>query len=119
LAASEGHGAKVLGCFRDVLADPAKFEKGLAPQKRLDERFIGHMVTLVEVEAQLDPYFQYVLKHSADLFAQTHRPSDHSANPKPDPKSGMESLSPEHRSSWWLMPIATAFALSIWDQEVA
>jgi hypothetical protein len=118
LAASENEGAKVLGCFRDILADPAKFEKGLTPLRKLDERFIGHVVSLAEVEAQLDPYFQHLLKQSADLFMKTHRPSDHAANPKPDPKIGMESLGPAHESSWWLMPIAAAFALSIWDQNV-
>jgi hypothetical protein len=118
VASSADEGAKVLPCFKDILASPAKFEKGLAPHGMLHEHFVGHLVTLAEIEAQLDPYFQKVLHRSANLFVETHRPGKDSSNPLVDPKSGVELLGGNHESSWWWLPTGAAFALTVWDQDV-
>jgi hypothetical protein len=118
LAATAGEASRVVPCFKDILASPRKFEKGLSTQKKLDERFVGHLVTLAEIEAQLDPYFHKVLRRSADAFVETHRPDRESKNPLHDPEAGLELLGSTHQSSWWWLPTGVAFALTIWDQEV-
>jgi hypothetical protein len=118
LAATADDAARVVPCFKDILASPEKFEKGLAPRKNLGEHFVGHLITLAEIEAQLDPYFRKVLSRSAKVFVETHRPSQESEDPLADPKSGLDLLDSKHQSSWWWLPTGVAFALTIWDQDV-
>lgn len=118
LAATAEDAAKVVPCFKDILSRPGSFEQGLRPYKKLDEHFVGHLIALTEIEAQLDPYIRTVLWHSAELFVNTHRPHHDSTNPLADQKSGLDLLSSKHQESWWWLPAGVAFSLTIWDQDV-
>ena len=117
LASTPGEAERVVPCFKDILAKPGAFETGLATHGKLNEHFVGHLITLAEIEAQLDPYFHRMLKHSAEIFVGTHRPAHESSNPLADSKSGLEFLTRDHQSSWWWPPTGVAFALTVWSQE--
>jgi hypothetical protein len=118
LAVTADEATRVIPCFKGIVANPEKFENGLAPRKHLGEHFVAHLITLAEIEAQLDPYFQKALKLSTQAFVATHRPNGEVANPLNDGTVGLELLGEKHQSSWWWLPTGVAFALTIWDQKV-
>jgi len=118
LAASATEGVKIVSELKDILASPTTFvDKYMVAQGKLDEHFIGHLVNFAEIEAQLDPHFHKVLKHSAQLFVEAHRPSHDTRNPLADPKSHLHLLSGEDQSAWWRLPTSLAFAMTVWDQD--
>jgi hypothetical protein len=118
LAASAMEGVKVVAELKDILGNPATFvEKYLAAQGKLGEHFVGHMVTTAEIEAQLDPHFDKVLRHTGELFVKAHRPSQDMRNPLTDLGARVELLGGEDHSAWWRLPTSLAFAMTVWDQD--
>jgi len=84
-------------------------------QGKLDENFVGHLVTTAEIEAQLDPYFDKALEHSAALFVEAHRPDGEKRNPLAEPGAPMSVLN-EDPAAWWRLPASLAFAMTVWHQ---
>jgi hypothetical protein len=120
LAISDKDSGKIVAEVKDVLTDPKSFvDRYLAEQGKLDEYFTGHLVTMAELEARLDPHFEKVLEQAGALFVETHRPSQSSRNPLTEPGSRLELLNDAADSAWWRLPISLAFTMTVWHQVPA
>jgi hypothetical protein len=118
LSASASDETHIITEVKELLTSPsAIIEKYNAAQGKLDERFIGHLVTMSEVETHLDPHFQIVLERCEQSFIATHRPNEDSRNPLADPGSRLDLLSENDDAAWWVLPTVVAFGMTVWDQH--
>jgi hypothetical protein len=118
LSASAMEGTNIVAEVKDIMTSPSVFiEKYFAAQGKLNERFIGHLVAISEIEAQLDPHFQIVLERAEQSFVANHRSSEESRNPLADPGSRLDLLSEKDDAAWWVAPAAVAFGMTVWDQD--
>jgi len=112
LLSSTLDGTNIVADLAKTLGNPhSAVEKFTAAQQKLDQNFVGHLVTLAEIEAQIDPHFQRTLVRANRLFVETHGPKPTAVNPLADPKSDL-SLLKDH-ASWVHLPATLAFAMSV------
>ena len=112
LLSSRLDGVKIVTDLTHTLANPGSaIDKYMAAQQKLDKNFVGHLVTLAEIEAQIDPHFQSILVRANRLFTEAHGPKQQAANPLVDPKSGLQLL--KDNKSWLQLPTTLAFAMTV------
>jgi hypothetical protein len=118
LVSSAMKGPELVADLKEILSSPSSYlQKYLATQGSLHENFVGHLVTLAEVEAQLDPHFQIVMERATALFLATHRPKGDIRNPLADSKAGLDQLASEEPTAWWALPTALAFAITVYPEH--
>jgi hypothetical protein len=114
LVSSVMDGPKMIAELKQTVSNPdAAIDKYLALHNKLDDHFVGHLVTTAEIEAQLDPHFHKVLNRSSALFVETHMPKGTAKNPLSDPEARLELLGSTEPGAWWHLPANLAFAITV------
>lgn len=112
LLSSSMDGPKIIADLAETLGNPGSaIDKFMSAQQKLDKNFVGHLVTLSEIEAQIDPHFQGILSRANRLFVETHGRKQTMPNPLADPKSDLHLL--KDTESWLQLPATVAFAMTV------
>ena len=109
-------GPAIVADLKNILSEPAaSLDKYLEKQRALPSDFVGHLVTLAEVEAQTDPQLGKIMDEAAQWFG-AHKPNQSARDPLHEAGSRLEEFGSDHESAWWVLPATLAFAMTVWEQ---